>query len=67
MRKHKEAQEGHVKLNVGGYRFEESVQTLRHVPNIFRRYGTRRTYVAMAASLWTGTASTSGTFSNTYA
>jgi hypothetical protein len=35
MRKHKEAQEGHVVLNIGGYRFETSVQTLRRVPHTF--------------------------------
>jgi hypothetical protein len=35
MHKHKEAQEGHVELNVGGYRFETSVQTLRRVPHTF--------------------------------
>jgi hypothetical protein len=35
MHKHKEAQEGHVELNIGGYRFETSVQTLRRVPHTF--------------------------------
>jgi N-acetylneuraminic acid mutarotase len=35
MHKHKEAQEGHVALNIGGYRFETSVQTLRRVPHTF--------------------------------
>jgi hypothetical protein len=35
MQKHKEAQEGHVKLNIGGYHFETSVQTLRRVPHTF--------------------------------
>jgi hypothetical protein len=35
MHKHKEAQEGHVKLNIGGYRFQTSVQTLRRVPHTF--------------------------------
>ena len=35
MNKHKEAQEGHVELNVGGYRFQTSVQTLRRVPHTF--------------------------------
>jgi hypothetical protein len=35
MRKHKEAQEGHVELNIGGYRFQTSVQTLRRVPHTF--------------------------------
>jgi hypothetical protein len=35
MQKHKEAQEGRVELNVGGYRFEKSVQTLRRVPHTF--------------------------------
>jgi hypothetical protein len=35
MHKHKEAQEGHVELNVGGYRFETSVQTLRRLPHTF--------------------------------
>jgi hypothetical protein len=32
---HKEAQEGRVDLNIGGYRFETSVQTLRRVPHTF--------------------------------
>jgi hypothetical protein len=35
MHKHKEAQEGRVELNIGGYRFETSVQTLRRVPHTF--------------------------------
>jgi hypothetical protein len=35
MHKHKQAQEGRVKLNIGGYRFETSVQTLRRVPHTF--------------------------------
>jgi hypothetical protein len=35
MRMHKEAQEGRVELNIGGYRFETSVQTLRRVPHTF--------------------------------
>jgi hypothetical protein len=35
MHKHKEAQEGHVELNIGGYRYETSVQTLRRVPHTF--------------------------------
>jgi hypothetical protein len=35
MQKHKEAQEGRVELNIGGYRFETSVQTLRRVPHTF--------------------------------
>jgi hypothetical protein len=35
MHKHKEAQEGHVALNIGGYRFEASVQTLRRLPHTF--------------------------------
>jgi hypothetical protein len=35
MRTHKEAQEGHVELNIGGYRFETSVQTLRRIPHTF--------------------------------
>jgi hypothetical protein len=35
MQKHKEAQEGRVKLNIGGYRFETSVQALRRVPHTF--------------------------------
>jgi hypothetical protein len=33
MHKHKEAQEGHVELNIGGYHFHTSVQTLRRVPH----------------------------------
>jgi hypothetical protein len=35
MEKHKEAQEGHVKLNIGGYHLQTSVQTLRRVPHTF--------------------------------
>jgi hypothetical protein len=35
MHKHKEAQEGRIELNIGGYRFETSVQTLRRVPHTF--------------------------------
>jgi N-acetylneuraminic acid mutarotase len=35
MHKHKEAQEGHVELNIGGYRFQTSVQALRRVPHTF--------------------------------
>jgi N-acetylneuraminic acid mutarotase len=35
MHKHKEAHEGRVELNIGGYRFETSVQTLRRVPHTF--------------------------------
>jgi hypothetical protein len=35
MHMHKEAQEGRIVLNVGGYRFETSVQTLRRVPHTF--------------------------------
>jgi hypothetical protein len=35
MQTHKEAQEGRVVLNIGGRRFETSVQTLRRVPHTF--------------------------------
>jgi N-acetylneuraminic acid mutarotase len=35
MHKHTEAQEGRVELNIGGYRFETSVQTLRRVSHTF--------------------------------
>jgi hypothetical protein len=35
MHKHKEAQEGSVELDIGGYHFETSVQTLRRVPHTF--------------------------------
>jgi hypothetical protein len=35
MHEHTEAQEGRVDLNIGGYRFETSVQTLRRVPHTF--------------------------------
>jgi hypothetical protein len=35
MQTHKEAQEGRVELNIGGCRFETSVQTLRSVPQTF--------------------------------
>jgi hypothetical protein len=35
MQTHKEAQEGRVELNIGGRRFETSVQTLRRVPHTF--------------------------------
>jgi hypothetical protein len=35
MHQHKEAQEGRVELNIGGYRFQTSVQALRRVPHTF--------------------------------
>jgi hypothetical protein len=35
MHRHKEAQEGRVELNIGGYRFQTSVQTLRRIPHTF--------------------------------
>jgi hypothetical protein len=35
MHTHQESQEGRVALNIGGYRFETSVQTLRRVPHTF--------------------------------
>jgi hypothetical protein len=35
MQTHKEAQEGRVERNIGGFRFETSVQTLRRVPHTF--------------------------------
>jgi hypothetical protein len=35
MQMHQAAQEGHVELNIGGYRFETSVQTLRRIPHTF--------------------------------
>jgi hypothetical protein len=35
MRMHREAQEGRVQLNVGGHRFETSVQALRRIPHTF--------------------------------
>jgi hypothetical protein len=35
MQTHQEKQQGHVELNIGGYRFETSVQTLRRVPHTF--------------------------------
>jgi hypothetical protein len=35
MHLHKETQEGRVELNIGGYRFETSVQTLRRLPHTF--------------------------------
>jgi hypothetical protein len=35
MHKHKEAKEGRVELNIGGYRFQTSVQALRRVPHTF--------------------------------
>jgi hypothetical protein len=35
MHKQREAQEGHVELNIGGYRFQTSVQTLRRIPHTF--------------------------------
>jgi hypothetical protein len=39
MYRHQEAQEVRVKLNVGGHRFETSVQTLRCVPgSLFDAY-----------------------------
>jgi hypothetical protein len=35
MHNHQEAQEGRVELNIGGHRFETSVQALRRVPHTF--------------------------------
>jgi hypothetical protein len=35
MQMHQEAQEGRVELNIGGHRFETSVQALRRVPHTF--------------------------------
>jgi hypothetical protein len=35
MHRHKEAQEGRVELNIGGYRYETSVQALRRLPHTF--------------------------------
>jgi hypothetical protein len=35
MHTHQEQQEGRVELNIGGYRFQTSVQTLRRVPHTF--------------------------------
>jgi hypothetical protein len=35
MHRYKEAQEGRVELNIGGYRYETSVQALRRVPHTF--------------------------------
>ena len=35
MQTHTEQQQGHVELNIGGYRFETSVQTLRRIPHTF--------------------------------
>jgi hypothetical protein len=35
MHKHKEAQEGHIEFNIGGHRFQTSVQTLQRVPHTF--------------------------------
>jgi hypothetical protein len=38
MQTHVEQQEGHVELNIGGYRYQTSVQTLRRVPSFFDAY-----------------------------
>jgi hypothetical protein len=35
MQTHQEKQEGHVELNIGEYRFQTSVQTLRRMPHTF--------------------------------
>ena len=35
MQIHQEKQQGHVELNIGGYRFQTSAQTLRRVPHTF--------------------------------
>ncbi len=35
MQAHQATQEGRVELNIGGYRFHTSVQTLRRVPHTF--------------------------------
>jgi hypothetical protein len=71
MQTHQVQQEGCVELNIGGYRFQTSVQTLRRVPHtFFDAYfsgGTRRMSAMTAASLLTVTASTLGMSSNTCA
>jgi hypothetical protein len=55
MKMHKASHEGRVELNIGGYRYETSVQTLRRLPHTFwtptSMVGTRRMCVLMAASL----------------
>jgi hypothetical protein len=65
MQMHQEAHEGRVELNIGGYRFETSVQTLRRVPHTFSTptsvADTPRTYALTAVSSWTGMVRTSGT------
>jgi hypothetical protein len=62
MQRHKEAQEGRVELNIGGYRYETSAQALRRVPHtFFDAYfsgGMHRTCVLTAVSSWIATAST---------
>jgi hypothetical protein len=64
MHKHKEAQEGRVVLNIGGYRYTTSVQTLRRIPHtFFDAYFSGRyamTGARTAASSSTVTASTLG-------
>jgi hypothetical protein len=35
MQTHQEKQRGHVEINIGGYRYETSIQTLRRVPHTF--------------------------------
>jgi hypothetical protein len=71
MHRHTEAQEGRVELNIGGYCFETSLETLSRVPHTFppptSAAGTRKMCAWTAAYLWIGTASTSDTSSITCA
>jgi hypothetical protein len=55
MQMHQAAHEGRVELNIGGFRFETSVQTLRRIPHtFFDAYFSGR----YAQDVWIGTAST---------
>jgi hypothetical protein len=66
MQTHQAMQEGHAELNIGGYRFQTSVQTQRAACHTrsstpTSAVATRRMCVMTAASSWTATASTLGT------
>jgi hypothetical protein len=72
MQMYQAAHEGHVKLNIGGFRFETSVQTLRRAyrtpfSTLILVAGTRRTCALTAAFSWIGTASTSGIYTRIHA
>jgi hypothetical protein len=71
MHMHQEVQERRVELNIGGHRFETSVQALgaSHTRSLTRTSaaGTRTTCATTVASSWIGTGSTSDMFWSTCA